>query len=314
MRRQRTQAIETGEWANAGTPRPHGRAITDHNGNHMMDRQAQIRKAENFRCMHDRSRPLLLANAWDAMSARLFEEAGFAAIATTSAGVAWALGYRDGEQVPRDEMLATTARIVRVVDVPVTADIEAGFGDTPEALADTVTQVIQTGVAGINLEDGTHRSDPPIRSPADAAARIQAARDAAQSAGVPIVINARTDLYLLRIGTEAERFDASVARAKAYFASGADCFYPIGLTDLDTIAALTRALDAPINIGLHADGPSVAEFQHAGVARVSSAIGPVCAVMGFISHLAARLRETGQQEAPAQMFTHAGGQALFAND
>jgi 2-methylisocitrate lyase-like PEP mutase family enzyme len=130
---------------------------------------------------------------------------------------------------------------------------------------------------------------------------------------VPIVINARTDLYLLRIGGEAERFDTVAARAKAYFASGADCFYPIGLADLDTIGALTRALDAPVNIGLHADGPSVAEFERAGVARISSATGPVCAVMGFVSDLAARLRETGQPEVPAQTFTHAGAQALFVD-
>jgi 2-methylisocitrate lyase-like PEP mutase family enzyme len=100
-----------------------------------MDRQAQIRKTENFRRMHNHSHVLLLPNVWDAMSARLFERAGFAAIATTSAGGAGALGYRDGERVPREEMLAATARIVRVVDMPVTADIEAGFGDTPEALA-----------------------------------------------------------------------------------------------------------------------------------------------------------------------------------
>ncbi len=280
----------------------------------MTDRQTQIRKTEDFRRLHDRSRTLVLANAWDAISARLFEEAGFAAIATTSAGLAWALGYRDGEQVPRDEMLAATARIVRVVDVPVTADIEAGFGDTLEALADTVTRVIQTGVAGINLEDGTHRSDPTIRSAADAAARVQTARNAAQSAGVPIVINARTDLFLLQIGSEAERFEAAVARAQACFASGADCFYPIGLADLETIAALTRALDGPINIGLRAGGPSVAELQGAGVARVSSATRPVCAAMGFIRDSAIRFHETGQLDAQAEAFTYAAAQALFADD
>lgn len=273
--------------------------------------QTQTRLAESFRRMHDRSHRLLLPNAWDAMSARLFEQAGFEAIATTSAGVAWALGYADGEQIPRDEMLAATARIVRVVGVPVTADIEAGFGDTPEALAATVTEVIRAGVAGINLEDGTHRPDSPLRGIADAAARIRSARAAAEAAGVPIVINARSDLYLLQIGSDGKRFDACVERAKAYLASGADCFYPIGLADLDTIAALTNTLDAPVNIGLRADGPSAADFHRAGAVRVSSATRPVCAIMGYTCRIAARLRETGQVEAPAEAPTHAGAQKLF---
>jgi 2-methylisocitrate lyase-like PEP mutase family enzyme len=277
----------------------------------MTDKSVQIRKAETFRRMHTGPGALLLPNAWDAMSARLFEEAGFAAIATTSAGLAWSLGYRDGEYVPREEMLTATARIVRVVGVPVNADIEAGFGDTPEALADTVTRVIATGVAGINLEDGTHRPDTPVRSPAEAAARIQAAREAADTAAVPIVINARTDLYLLEIGDENQRFDATLDRARAYLAAGADCFYPIGLADLDTIAALTGALDAPVNIVLHADDKSLADFQRAGVARASCGIGPVCAVMEFLREQAKRLHATGRLDAPIGAFTHSGAQALF---
>jgi len=114
----------------------------------------QVRKAELFRRMHDRSRTFILPNAWDAMSARLFEQAGFEAIATTSGGVSWALGFPDGEGAPRDEVIAATARIARAVAVPVTADIEGGFGDTPEKVAETVTAMIAAGAVGINLEDG----------------------------------------------------------------------------------------------------------------------------------------------------------------
>jgi 2-methylisocitrate lyase-like PEP mutase family enzyme len=223
-----------------------------------MDIASQKHKAEAFRKLHERqrgSRMLLLPNAWDAMSARLFQRAGFAAIATTSGGVSWALGYPDGEQVPRDEVIAATARIARVVDGPVTADLEAGFGDTPDAVAETVTQAIRAGVAGINLEDGTHRADAPVRDSGDMAARIRAAREAARAAGVPIVINARTDLYLLRIGGEQERFDEAIRRARIYLDSGADCFFPIGLTDAQTIAALVKALDASVNIALMHDAP-----------------------------------------------------------
>jgi 2-methylisocitrate lyase-like PEP mutase family enzyme len=280
-----------------------------------MDIANQKRKAEAFRRLHarrDGARMLLLPNAWDAMSARLFERAGFAAIATTSGGVSWALGYPDGEQVPRDEVIAATARIARVVDGPVTADLEAGFGDTPDAVAETVTQAIRAGVVGINLEDGTHRADAPVRDSDDMAARIRAARDAARAAGVPIVINARTDLYLLCIGAEQERFDEAVRRARIFFDNGADCFFPIGLTDVQTIAALVKALDAPVNIALMHDAPATTELERVGVARVSTAIGPVCAVMGLVQQAAAQLYETGRFDSPVTPFTHPDAQALFA--
>ncbi|HET8609088.1 MAG TPA: isocitrate lyase/phosphoenolpyruvate mutase family protein [Burkholderiales bacterium] len=280
-----------------------------------MDIANQKRKAEAFRRLHERhrgSRMLLLPNAWDAMSARLFEQAGFTAIATTSGGVSWALGYPDGEQAPRDEVIAATARIARVVDCPVTADLEAGFGDTPDAVAETVAQAIHAGVVGINLEDGTHRADAPVRDSDAMAARIHAAREAARAAGVPIMINARTDLYLLRIGGERERFDEAIRRARVYLDGGADCFFPIGLTDAQTIAALVKALDAPVNIALMHDAPAATELERLGVARVSTAIGPVCAVMGLVQQAAVQLHETGRFDSPVTPFTHPDAQVLFA--
>ncbi|MGB3498142.1 MAG: isocitrate lyase/phosphoenolpyruvate mutase family protein, partial [Rhodanobacter lindaniclasticus] len=146
-----------------------------------MERQAQIELAQTFRRMHDRTRVLLLPNAWDALSARLFAQRGFAALATTSAGVAWSLGYADGEQAPLDEVLAATARIVRAAAVPVTADIETGYGETPEEVAATVRAVIATGVVGINLEDGMP-GHGPLRETSEAAARVRAARAAADTA------------------------------------------------------------------------------------------------------------------------------------
>ncbi len=271
----------------------------------------QARKAEAFRRMHDRSQPLLLPNAWDAMSARLFEQAGFQAIATTSGGVAWSLGYPDGEGAPRDEVIAATGRIARAVAVPLTADIEAGFGDTPEAVAGTVRAVIAAGAVGINLEDGTHRPDAPLRSIEDAAARIRAGRAAAEAAGVPIVINARTDLYLLGFGDERQRFDAAVERARAYFASGADCFFPIGLADPDTLAAMVRALDAPVNATIRSGGARVADLIQAGVARLSTATAIACASMGFVQEMARQLHETGTLTSPVPGLTHGEAQGLF---
>src|SRR5579863_9834749 len=158
-----------------------------------MDQAEQAGKAELFRAMHAGPRLLLLPNAWDAISARIVVAAGFAAIATTSGGVAWALGYADGEAAPWDEIVAATARIARAVAVPVTADIETGYGDTPAAVGRSIADIIGAGAVGVNLEDGLKTGTPPIRSPADAAMRIRAAREAARVAGVPIVINARTD-------------------------------------------------------------------------------------------------------------------------
>ena len=210
-----------------------------------MNQAEQASKAEAFRALHRGPRLLLLPNAWDAMSARIVASEGFPAIATTSGGLAWALGYPDGEAAPWDEVVAATARIARTVSVPVTADIETGYGDTPEAVARSIGDIIGAGAVGVNLEDGVRGGPAPLRSVEDMVARIRAAREAARAAGIPIVINARTDLYLKNIGDEQSRFHEAVARARAYLAAGADCFYPITLRDADTIGRLVRAVSAP---------------------------------------------------------------------
>jgi 2-methylisocitrate lyase-like PEP mutase family enzyme len=254
------------------------------------DRQKQL--ADAFRAMH-RGRLLLLPNAWDAMSARQFEAAGFPAIATTSGGVAWDLGYADGEKSPWPEIVAAHERITRVVRVPVTADIEAGYGETPEAVGKSISEILGTGVVGFNLEDGTPRPDMPVRSIEDAAARIRAARQAADDAGVPAVINARTDIYLKNVGDPAGRFDEVVKRAKAYLAAGADCIYPFGFIDMDTVGRLAKAIPAPINIVARSETPPAAELQKLGVARVTIASGATLAVMSLIKSIGEGLRATG---------------------
>ena len=207
------------------------------------------------------------------MSARLFEAAGFPAIATTSGGIAWALGHADGEKTPWHEVVEATARIVRTVRVPVTADIEAGYGASPDDVRKSVTEIIQTGAVGINLEDSTPRPDMPIRPIADATARIRAARAAAEAAGVPIVINARVDLYLKNVGEPAARFAETVQRSKAYLAAGADCIFPFALVDMEIIARLVKAVNGPINIVARAGSPPASELERIGVARISIASG-----------------------------------------
>ena len=277
-----------------------------------MTKDEQMRLAEVFRKMHQAPPLLLLPNAWDAMSARIFEAAGFGAIATTSGGVAWALGFPDGEHAPWSEVVAATERIVRAVRVPVTADIESGYGETPEQVATSVTEIIRTGVVGINLEDGTPRADMPMRSMQDSVARIRAAREAAQVEGVPIVINARIDLYLKNVGTDETRFAETVRRGKAYMAAGADCLFPFGLADLKTIADLVNALNVPINVVGRAGVPGVAELERLGVARVSTASGPSLVVMSMTKQIAEELRTKGEFDVLKSAIKRPDAQQLFA--
>ena len=274
-----------------------------------MNKTDQIHMAEAFRARHARRPVLLLPNAWDGLSARLFAAAGFEAMATTSGGVAWALGYPDGEATPWSEVVAATARIVRAAGIPVSADIEAGYGTTPHEVAAHVAEIIGTGVVGINLEDGMHG---PIRSTEDAAARIRAAREAARQVGVPIVINARCDIYFLPQQDEGDRFAATVARCKAYLAAGADCVYPFGLRDPDTIARLTEAVGAPVNVTGRPGMPDADSLERLGVARITIASAPTLAAMSAISELAQDLRATGRFDRLAAPLRHPDAQALFA--
>jgi 2-methylisocitrate lyase-like PEP mutase family enzyme len=250
--------------------------------------------------MHDHSHILLLPNAWDAASARIFEDAGFSAIATTSVGVSYTAGYPDGEAIPRDDMITIVRWIARSVRIPVTADIESGFGSSPREVGDTVRMVIEAGAVGINLEDtihgGEHGAGRQLYDLPLAVERIRMARAAAEAAGVPIVINGRTDVYLLGIGEKASRFEHAVRRLNAYREAGADCLYPIGYLDVDTISALVKAIDGPVNVIGVPGIPSVTELQRLGVARVSTASGPARVAMTATRKLAAELLHNGTFE------------------
>jgi 2-methylisocitrate lyase-like PEP mutase family enzyme len=282
-----------------------------------MDIQAQRGKAEAFRRMHDRSRILVLPNAWDAASARIFEDTGFSAVATTSAGVAYTAGYPDGEAMPRDDMVTIVRWIARSVQVPVTADIESGFGSSPREVGETVRMVIEAGAVGINLEDtihdAVHGAERQLYDLPLAIERIRAARAAAEAAGVPIVINGRTDVYLLGIGDNASRFEHAVRRLNAYREAGADCLYPIGYLDSQTIAALVKAIDGPINVIGVPGTPSVPELQRLGVARVSTASSPARIAMTATRKLAVELSRKGTFDLfGGDTMTHQAGNALMA--
>lgn len=276
-----------------------------------MNKANQAKAADAFRHAHHGPRLLLLPNAWDSLSARQFEAAGFEAIATTSGGVAWALGFADGEHAPWSELVAATHRIVRTVRVPVTADIESGYGATPAQVAANVTEILAAGVVGFNIEDGTSRSDEPVRPVDDAVARIRAAREAADAAGIPAVINARVDLYIKNVGDPAKRFEETVRRGKAYLAAGADCIYPFGLTDMETIARLVKALDAPVNIVARAGTCQAADLERIGVARVSIASSAMLAVASLIKTIAQELHDRGRFDLLTHAVNRPEVQALF---
>jgi len=226
-------------------------------------------RARRFHELHQ-SGTLVLPNAWDAASAALIAEAGAAAVATTSSGVSWALGVPDGEQLGRDEAVAAVARIARTVAVPVSADVEGGYGPTPADVADTIAAVIDAGAVGVNLEDRRRTGGDALWSTDEQGARLAAARAAGDRGGRPFILNGRTDVYLAAVGAPEEREDLTLARAVDYHRAGADCLFVPGLADLAVIARLVSRAPLPINIMLMPGlTPTIAELRAAGVRRLS---------------------------------------------
>ncbi|MEO8005575.1 MAG: isocitrate lyase/phosphoenolpyruvate mutase family protein [Betaproteobacteria bacterium] len=233
----------------------------------------QNEKGRQFAKRHVEPGIVVLPNAWDAGSAVMMVEAGFTAIATTSAGIAFAMGLPDGQRVSRDRMLECVARIVAAVPVPVTADLEAGYGAGPEEVAATVRGAIEAGAVGCNIEDATGRSDHALFDFELACDRIRAGAEAARAADVPFVLNARADPYLVRFGSDAANFAEAVRRVNAYREAGADCLFVPGPMDADTVGRLAREIHGPLNVlgarGGLASALNVRQLEQLGVKRVS---------------------------------------------
>jgi 2-methylisocitrate lyase-like PEP mutase family enzyme len=230
----------------------------------------QREKANALRQAHLDPELLVLVNVWDAISARTVAAVpGCRALATASWSIAAAYGVDDGEQLTRDEMIDAVARIARAVELPVTADLEAGYGSDAAAVGETIAAAIEAGAVGCNLEDGT--SDD-LRPADEHAARIAAARAAGERAGVPIVINGRTDVFLDEVGAPEERVDLALERGRRYAEAGADCIFVPGAGKPDDLRRLVAEMGAPVSVLAGARGPSPAELQALGVARVS--VGP----------------------------------------
>ncbi len=252
-------------------------------------------KARQFSELHKQAGILVLPNAWDAASARIFEEAGFPAIGTTSAGIAFSLGYPDGQEVSWPDHLSVLRRIARAVDIPVTGDIEAGYSSDKEQLSKIIVDVVRAGLVGINLEDARpglgHRD--PLFSLAEQISRIRTIRKTATREGLRLFLNARTDSFLLAVGDPAQRLQSAMERVVAFVEAGADGVFVPGLKDAAIIAQLTKAVKAPLNILAGQGVPSVPELQELGVKRVSVGSGPMRAAMGQTRRIADELRNTG---------------------
>jgi 2-methylisocitrate lyase-like PEP mutase family enzyme len=233
------------------------------------DRTLLATLARRFRDLHSHDEfsggLLVLPNAWDAASARVVADAGFPAVATTSAAVAATLGYPDGEGTPKAEMFAATARIARAVPLPVSMDAEGGYGLSPSELAE---RLLDSGVVGCNLEDTDHLAGGLVDGDRHAA-WLAGVREAFDATGVPLVLNARVDVFLPTSGIpESDRLAEGIRRGRLYRAAGADCVYPIGLRDADDLAALVAAVDGPVN-GNTSPELDLARLRELGVARVS---------------------------------------------
>lgn len=253
----------------------------------------QAEKAEAFRAMHAGADVLLLPNAWDAASARILEEAGFPAIATTSAGIAFAHGYPDGQKIPADHMIGAIAQIAMAVKVPVTADVEAGYGEKPEHAGHTARRVIAAGAVGMNFEDARGDVRQPLVDLPLQLEKIRAIRETVEKQGVRLVLNARTDVYLLPVGDPAKGYDEAVRRLSAFRDAGADCVFVPGLRDGATIRRLVADLRCPVNVLAMPGSPSVAELASLGVRRISLGSGPMRATLGLLRRLAEELKTLG---------------------
>lgn len=254
---------------------------------------SQIDKAMQFRQLHRGPRALVLANVWDVASARIIQAAGFPALATTSAGIAFSLGYPDGQKIPREEMIARIRRIARAVDVPVSADIEAGYGRTPEIAAQTTRELIEAGAIGMNLEDLSGDPDRPLLDLSVAVEKIKAVRETAAQMRVPLVVNARTDVYLRPPTEGVPSYNEALRRLTAYRDAGADCVFAPGVKDSETIGRLVQDLQCPVNILALAGCPSIPEMEKLGVARVSLGSGAMRATLGLLVRIAEELKSSG---------------------
>ncbi len=258
-----------------------------------MDKTTQIQKAEKFLALHHEPKLLVLPNIWDPLGARLLEGLGYPAVATASAAVAYSLGYDDGQKIKFDAMLDVIERIASSVAVPMTADIERGYAEHPQEIAENIRQVMHAGAVGINFEDSSFEGGPlqPIDFQCE---RIQAIRNMADKEGIPLVINARIDVFMRSADiTRSEKIAETISRGTAYLDAGADCLYPIGPGDVETLKKIRDETEAPINVYASKLAASMKELAAIGISRLSLGPGLIRASLTTMRNVAQQLLDYG---------------------
>ena len=235
--------------------------------------QNQINKASDFLKFHSDREILVLLNSWDPGSSKLIQASGFKAIGTTSMGISASLGYPDCQAIPFQEMLDAIKRIVNKVNLPVTADIEGGYGKSLDEIVESTRKILLTGIVGINIED-SYDLNPKLINPDEFCERIKAIREMANSLGIHLVINARTDVFITYSGSESNRLSESIERGNRYREAGADCIFIPDVWQREKINTLVNEINSPINILSNPTNgtgfpPSIGELEEMGVARVS---------------------------------------------
>lgn len=274
----------------------------------------QAALAQAFHQLHTGTQPLMLPNAWDVASARIIENAGARAVATSSAAMAWSLGYADGEQMPLDELLAACRRIAEAVSVPLSVDIERGYGLDAEETGGLVGALMQLGVVGINIEDGKDAATGQLSDPRLLVQRIACIRAVAEHRGVALFINARTDTYLSKELSGEARFEETLKRALAYVAAGAHGIFVPGLADAGEIERLASLLPVPLNVYAGYPGaPDAASLHALGVRRISLGCGTMQAVLAHLDRIAREALVEGRYDTMADHMLSVGeANDLFA--
>jgi 2-methylisocitrate lyase-like PEP mutase family enzyme len=258
-----------------------------------VDTHTSAERARVFRSLHQAEGLLVLPNAWDVITARVFEDGGFSAVGTTSFGIARAHGFRDGDNAAREVTRVMAGRMAEALSVPLSADIEAGYGETPREVEAEALKLIEAGVVGFNIEDGQTHASPPLADVALQCAKIAALRSAAATAGVPVFVNARTDVFWLRTHKGSAALAESLRRAAAYLSAGADGIFIPGLVDRDAISEAVTGIQAPLNILASPQTPAAAELAALGVKRLSLGSGPVRATLGLLRRLGREVKDRG---------------------
>jgi 2-methylisocitrate lyase-like PEP mutase family enzyme len=256
-----------------------------------MENNTQRRaKADRFRELHHGGEMLILPNIWDPLGARLLESLGYPAIATASASVAFTNGYDDGEQIPINDSLTRIAEITRIVKVPVSADFESGYAEDEDQLKRNIELLLQTGVVGLNIEDFNRKAGSLY--PRDVQSRrIRVIRTVAESAGIPLFINARTDVYLRgNLYREDQRLEETISRGKAYLDAGGDCVFPPAMKDKQELSKLVQALRAPVNVIAMPGIPDFNTMKDIGIARLSLGPGYLKIAVKAMKDLALKLK------------------------